>query len=58
MSKTTFAATARLLGHAMERTFERQMTESGRMQHEIAIDGNDLHQGVSTITAVASLTST
>ena len=53
MSKTTFAATERLLGDAMKRALTEKMTDSGRQERELAIDKNDYHQGVPAIAVVA-----
>ena len=53
MSKTTFAATERLLGDALKKALTEKMIESGRLEREMAIERNDFHQGVPAITVVA-----
>ena len=53
MSKTTFAATKRLLGDAMKMALTEKMIESGRLECEMAIERDDIHQGVPAITVVA-----
>ena len=53
MPKNTFAATERLLGNATKRVLTGKMIESGRLEHEMAIEQNDVHQDVPAITVVA-----
>lgn len=53
MSKNTFAATERLLGDAMKRVLTENMIESGRLEREMDIERNDVHQGVPATTVVA-----